>query len=147
MSTFLLALILLIFWEISRGGTWIWSMWGAAYFWELKLLASCIRKSWQLMYDQTDVDPAPVNHRASRRAVQSTLKRHLLVTAQIESIDQVIVAGFLLCAHCLHCPSQSWHCLCSAGVWPAELNGKYPLWQVIDLLVSVNNLKCMDMVN
>lgn len=80
-----------------------------------------------LMSDQSDVHPAPVNHRASWEAVQSMLKRHLLVTAQIESIDQVIVAGLLLCACSLHQPSQIWDCLCSAGVLSAELNGKYPL--------------------
>lgn len=92
------------------------------------------------MYDQTDVHAAPVNHRAPRKAVQSTLKRHLLATAQIESIDQAIFAEFLLCAHSKHCPCQNWDCLCSAGVLPAELNGEHPLEQVRDILVSVNNI-------
>lgn len=90
-----------------------------------------------LVYDQTDVHPAPVNHKASWKAVQSTLKRHLLVTAQIESIDQVIVPELLLCA--LSQPKLGLSLL-SRHFFPAELNGKYPLKQVTDVIVSVNNI-------
>lgn len=114
------------FWGISWGDTWIWNMWGAATSESLKCLHLALGNP-DTLYDQTDVHPAPVNHRAPWKAVQSTLKTHLLVTTQIESIDQVIVAEFLLCAHSTHCPSQNWDCLCPAGVFPAELNGKYPL--------------------
>lgn len=35
------------------------------------------------MYDQTDVHPAAVKHKALWKAIQSTLKRHLLVSTQI----------------------------------------------------------------
>lgn len=88
------------FWEISRGDTWIWSMWGAATSESLKCLHLALENpdTHILMCDQTDVHPAPVKPRASWKAAQSTLRRHLLATAHTESIDQAIVAQFLLCA-------------------------------------------------
>lgn len=73
-------------------------MWGAATSEGLKCLHLALENP-DTLYDHSDVHPAPVNHRAPRKAAQSTLQRHLLVTAQIESIGQVIVAEFLLCAH------------------------------------------------
>lgn len=35
------------------------------------------------MYDQTDVHPAAVKHKALLKGIQSTLKRHLLASTQV----------------------------------------------------------------